>query len=105
MSIIIKTEKAIAQPKSFNSLLDSVRQQQSLTNDIHIFDQLDIAEGLKELLIIHNFRLELLQRTSPNDLAQILGIDEYIARIIIQSVNPSWTWLFDKNWEAIKSNK
>ena len=63
MSILIKTEKAIAQPKSFNSLLDSVRQQQSLTNDIHIFDQLDIAEGLKELLIIHNFRLELLQST------------------------------------------
>ena len=60
MSIIIKTEKAIAQPKSFNSLLDSVRQQQSLTNDIHIFDQPDITEGLKELLIIHNFRLETL---------------------------------------------
>jgi hypothetical protein len=44
MSIAIKTEKMIAQPsKSFNLLLDSMRQQKSLTNNIRIFDELDIA--------------------------------------------------------------
>ena len=89
MSIAIKTEKEIVQPKSFNSILDLMRQQRLLTNNIHIFDQLDLAEGLKELLLVYGFTLELLQRTSSNDLAQILGIDEYVARIIIHSVNPS----------------
>ena len=90
MSIVIKTEKTIVHSsKSFNSLLESTRQQQSLTNNIGIFDQLDIADGLKELLIVHNFTLELLQSTPSNDLAQILGIDEYVARIITHSVNPS----------------
>jgi len=92
MSMAIKTENMIVQPsKSFNLLLDSMRQQQSLINNIGIFDQLNISEGLRELRIIHDFSLELLQRTSPNNLSEILGIDEYIARIIIQSVNPSWT--------------
>ena len=92
MSIAIKTEKAIAKPsKSLNSLLDSMQEQQLLTDNIGIFDQLDIAEGLKELLITHDLTLELLQHTSPNDLSEILGIDEYVASIIIHSVNQSWT--------------
>ena len=74
---------------SFNSVLDIMQQQKPLTNNIGIFDQLDIAEGLKELPTVHDSTLELLQSTSSNNLAQTLGIDEYIARIIINSVNPS----------------
>lgn len=88
MSIAIKTVHA---SKSRNSLFDSIQEQQLLTNNIGIFDQPDIAEGLKELLVTHGFTLELLQHTSPNDLAEILGIDKYIARIIIHSVTQSWT--------------
>lgn len=87
MSIAIKT-KTIAQPSMpFSSLVESTQRQQLLTNNKGIFDQLEVAEGLKELLITHDFTLELLQITSSNDLAQILGIDEYIARIIIHSAN------------------
>ena len=91
MSIAIKTDNAIIQSsKSFNSLLNSMRQRQPhLISYIDAVDQLDIAEGLKELLLAYGFRLELLESMSSNDLAEILGIDEYIARIIIQSVNPS----------------
>ena len=89
MSIAIKTKEIIQPSKSFNSILDLLSQQRSLTDNIHIFDQLDLAEGLKELLLAYSFTLELLQTTSSNDLAQILGIDEYVARIIIHSVNPS----------------
>ncbi len=97
MSIVIKAEKTIVQSsKSFNSLLESTRQQQSLTNNTGIFDQVDIAEGLKELLIAHDFTLELLQSTSSDDLAQILGIDEYIAKIIIHSANYSVLGPIDK---------
>ncbi len=40
MSIAIKTEKEIVQPsKPFNSLLNSMQQQRSLTNNKGIFDR------------------------------------------------------------------
>jgi len=102
MSIAIKTDDAIVQSKSFNSLLNSMRQRQpQLISYLDAVDQLDIAEGLKELLLAYGFRLELLKRMSSNDLADILGIDKYVAEIIIHSVNLSWT---DENNIAIKSN-
>lgn len=89
MSIVNKTDETIVQSsKSFNSLLNSMRQRQSqLASYIDAVDQLDIAEGLKELLLTYCFKLKSLESMSSNDLAEILGIDKYIARIIIHSVN------------------
>jgi hypothetical protein len=45
-------------------------------------NQLDIADGLKELLITKSFTLKLLLETPVSGLAKILGIDNYIASII-----------------------
>ncbi|HXX98797.1 MAG TPA: hypothetical protein VEL11_17000 [Candidatus Bathyarchaeia archaeon] len=45
-------------------------------------NQLDIADGLKELLISKGFTLKLLLDTSVSGLAKILGIDSYVASII-----------------------
>ena len=92
MSIAIKTGKAVVQSsKSFNSSLNSMRQQQpQLMSYIDTVDQLDIAEGLKELLLTYCFKSELLRSMSSNDLAEILGIDKYIARIIINAASLSW---------------
>jgi hypothetical protein len=50
-------------------------------NDV-IINSLDIADGLKDLLIKHRFTLELLLTISSSELSEILGIDKYIARII-----------------------
>jgi hypothetical protein len=98
MSIAIKTDHVITQSKSFNSLLNSMRQQQpQLISYIDAVDQLDVADGLKELLLAYSFRIELLKSMSSNDLAEILGIDKYIARIIIDSVNPILDLAIDKN--------
>jgi len=84
MSIAVKTDEVIVQSKSFNSLLNLMRQRQpQLMSYIDAIDQLDIAEGLKELLLTYTFKLELLESMSSNDLAEILGIDKYIASIII----------------------
>jgi hypothetical protein len=47
---------------------------------------LDLAEGLKELLINNGFRLRLLLKTSTSELAKILGIDEYIAKLVSDAV-------------------
>lgn len=88
LSTVIKTDNSIVQSTSFNSLLNSMRQRQpQLASYLDSVDQLDIAEGLKELLLTYGFRLELLKSMSSNDLAEILGIDKYIASIIINSVN------------------
>jgi hypothetical protein len=52
-----------------------------------IIDQLDIAYGLKNLLISHGFTLKLLLSISSTDLAEMLGIDEYVAEIIISAAH------------------
>ncbi len=45
-------------------------------------NQLDMADGLKELLISKSFTLNLLLDTSVSGLAKIPGIDSYVASII-----------------------
>jgi hypothetical protein len=50
-------------------------------NDV-IINSLDIADGLKDLLIKYRFTLELLLTISPSELSEILGIDKYIAKVI-----------------------
>jgi hypothetical protein len=45
-------------------------------------NQLDVADGLKELLISKSFTLKLLLETPVSELAKMLGIDNYIASII-----------------------
>ena len=47
-----------------------------------LINRLDIADGLKELLINNGFTYESLLNTSVSDLAKILHIEEYIAKII-----------------------
>jgi hypothetical protein len=61
--------------------------QTPLVEKIAKINQLDIADGLKELLINHGFTLELLQSitSSTADLAKTLCIDEYVAKIIIEA--------------------
>jgi hypothetical protein len=56
----------------------------SLTYNARLDDikDMSIAEGLKELLINYGFTSERLIRLSPSDLASILGIDAYVAKII-----------------------
>jgi hypothetical protein len=45
-------------------------------------NQLDVADGLKELLISKSFTLKLLLDTPVSELAKMLGIDNYVASII-----------------------
>jgi len=45
-------------------------------------NQLDIADGLKELLISKSFNLKLLLNTPVSGLAKMLDIDNYVASII-----------------------
>ena len=52
-------------------------------------NSLDIADGLKELLIKNGFTLEVLLNTSSFEIAEFLGIDQYIAEIICTAARKS----------------
>jgi hypothetical protein len=63
-----------------NITLQSIKQRQTT-----LVNQLDIPEGLKELIISHCFTLDLLLGLQPIDLAQSLGIDNDVAKMIINA--------------------
>jgi predicted membrane GTPase involved in stress response len=44
--------------------------------------ELDIADGLKTVLVNNGFTQQKIRKSQPGDLASILGIEEYVAKII-----------------------
>jgi hypothetical protein len=48
-------------------------------------NRLEIADGLKQLLLTKDFTFKSLLDATTSDLAEILGIDEYVANIIIKA--------------------
>jgi hypothetical protein len=58
-------------------------------------DNLDIADGLKELLRTNKLTLHTLVTISPSELADILGIDGYVAKIVCESAKKKIS--FDSN--------
>ena len=52
----------------------------------NFINRLKIADGLKQLLLGKDFTFKSLLDVSALDLAEILGIDEYIAKIIIRAI-------------------
>jgi hypothetical protein len=49
-------------------------------------NSLNIPNGLKEMLIDHQFTVDILHDVSPEDLSMTLGIDTSVARIVIDAV-------------------
>ena len=66
------------------SVLSGIKQKLVLTD---LINQLDIADGSKRLLIISDFTIESLLNTSVSDFAKILGIDEYVAKLLVDAIN------------------
>ena len=52
-----------------------------------LINQLDIADGLKGLLLSSSFTPKSLLNASVSDLAKILGIDEYVAKLVSDAIN------------------
>jgi hypothetical protein len=63
-----------------NITLQNIKQRQ---NTINFVNQLDLPAGLREMLIIRGFTLDLLLNMQPIDLAETLGIDRDVAEIVI----------------------
>src|SRR5215469_3323526 len=65
------------------SVLSCIKEKLLATD---LINQLDIADGLKELLIGKSFTLKFLLGTPVSGLAKILCIDNYVASIIHDAV-------------------
>ena len=89
MSITSKRNEVNIHSSSLTDSLDSLTQSQIIedydNNNDNVINHLDIADGLKNTLVSHRFKLESLLIIRPGDLAQTLGIDEYVAKIITDS--------------------
>ena len=66
-----------------NSLQRRLLQKSSLQDFVN---QLDIADGLKQLLISRDLSLKDLLNISNVELGEYLGIDDFVARLIIFSI-------------------
>lgn len=66
------------------SVLNGIKEKLIVTD---LINQMDIADGLKGLLISSGFTLKSLLNTSASDFAKILGIDEYVAKLLNDAVN------------------
>ena len=67
------TNKTIVSLLVLNSSLNLIQQQLLPSiSKVNTIDQLDVVEGLKELLLDDGFKLELLQSMSSDDLAEAL---------------------------------
>ena len=66
------------------SVLSDIREKLEVTD---LINQLDIADGLKELLLNSGFTLKSLLNVSVSDLAKTLGIDEHVAKLVSDAVN------------------
>jgi hypothetical protein len=51
-----------------------------------LIDQLEIADGLKQLLSSKGLTLKSMLNAPTSDLAKILGIDQYIAKIVSNAI-------------------
>jgi CheY-like chemotaxis protein len=75
-------------PDSLNNLTQSRAIEAYNGNEgDNVINHLDIAEGLKDALVRYGFKLDSLLIMQPDNLAEILGIDEYVAKLIISAVH------------------
>ena len=84
-----RNELNIYSSSSIHDSLDNTQARSEILeypdSDDNMINHLDIAEGLKDILLINGFDLKSLLVIRPHDLAKMLGIDEYVAKIIISS--------------------
>ena len=67
-------------------LYNKDRQKHSNNHNDTLYE-LDLAYGLIDLLIKHNYSMQSLILTDPSKLANILGIDQDVATIIVTAAN------------------
>jgi hypothetical protein len=66
------------------SVLSGIKKELLVTD---LINRMEIADGLKGLLISGGFTVKSLLNTSASDFSKILGIDEYVGKLLSDAVN------------------
>ena len=94
------TGAKVADARCPDPVLQSVKEKLIVTD---LINKLDVADGLKELLINKGLTFKLLLNTSASDLAKALGIDEYIAKIVSDAIKKTLnTIAFNADLNSVK---
>ena len=72
--------KVITEPSPSSSIKLGIWKDERL-------EHLDIPKGLIELLQVNGFTVERILEYGPSQIAEILGIDDYVAQIIFSEAN------------------
>jgi hypothetical protein len=86
MCVMIATTKDDMDEHVPSSVLSGIKEKLVVTD---LINQLDVADGLKELLMGSGFTLKSLLNASASDFANMLGIDEYVAKLVGDAVKQS----------------
>ena len=62
--------------------------------------KVNIPKGLGESLNNAGFTIEIILNSRPSDIAQILGIDDYVAQIIYQETK--YYCMMNDSWEIFQ---
>jgi hypothetical protein len=73
--------------QSLSSQTSSMQLPKIATWKDERLEYLDIPKGLIELLQIHGFTIEIILESGPSQIAEKLGIDDYVAQIIFNETN------------------
>jgi hypothetical protein len=76
--ILSRGKERLEKPKNENYPSNSTTDD----NNSNIINELDIADGLKHIIISHGVTVEALLSISPTMIATKFGIDQYVANII-----------------------
>jgi YesN/AraC family two-component response regulator len=86
----VRIDEFIEKPISADNFTSLVKRhiKNDTKNDLdkEIIGKLDIPDGLKELLVSHGFTVEQLLNMKSGDIAEVLGIDQDAARLIVTAV-------------------
>jgi hypothetical protein len=88
----------VTESSGYSSYSRSVLQR---LKAMDLINELEIADGLKQLLLSKDFTLELLLNISVSDLAKILGIDEYIAKIVRRAIKDTANLVIEPTNQSI----
>ena len=84
LSIIKDSHLQLSLPSSSSS--SSSQLPKIATGKDLRLEYLNIPKGLIELLQINNFTIEMILEYGPSQIAEKLGIDDYVAQIIFKEV-------------------
>ncbi len=79
-------EKPISAKNMFNTINKYIKNEIRLKPDAKIIDNLDLPVGLKKQIASHGLTIEQLMTMKSSDIAETLGIDQDVARLIVNAI-------------------